>query len=85
MLVIYHIICTALLATFIILLLGKLGIRDYIVTKSPVKFISELFDCDFCLGFWVACLITGVIALCLGDITVMLIPFFSTPITRFLL
>ena len=85
MLVIYHIICTALLAAFVILLLGKLGIRDYIVAKSPVRFISKLFDCDFCLSFWTACLITTIVAICLDDITVMLIPFFSTPLTRFLL
>lgn len=82
---VYHVICTALLAAFIILLLGKLGIRDYIVSRSPVKFISKLFDCDFCLSFWTACLIAGIAALCIGDITFMLIPFFSTPLTRFLL
>lgn len=85
MLVIYHIICTALLAAFIILLLGKLGIRDYITEKCSIKFISRLADCDFCLSFWVACLITAVVAACLCDITVMLIPLFSTPLTRFLL
>lgn len=85
MLVVYHIICTALLAAFIILLLGKLGIRSYIAERCPVKFISQLVDCDFCLSFWAACLITAVVAICLGDITVMLIPLFSTPLTRFLL
>lgn len=40
----------ALAAAFVILLIGKLGIRDNIIAKAP-KLISQLFDCDFCLSF----------------------------------
>ena len=85
MLVIYHIICTALLAAFIILFLGKLGVRDYIVSRCPITLIAKLFDCDFCLSFWTSCFISLIVAICIGDISVMLIPLFSTPLTRFLL
>ncbi len=77
-------IIVALAAAFIILLIGKLGIRDEIIAKAP-KFISRLFDCDFCLSFWVAIIIAVVIAIIFNSIYFALVPIISTPITRVLI
>lgn len=74
----------SLSAAFAILLLGKLGMRDCIVTKAP-KLISQLFDCDFCLSFWVAVVISSFLAILFCEVSLLFIPVLSTPITRFLL
>ena len=51
-------IAIALAAAFTILLIGKIGLRDFIIGHSRIKFISELFDCDFCLSFWLSLIIS---------------------------
>ena len=70
-------------AAFIILLLGKLGVRDSIITRAP-KLISQLFDCDFCLSFWTSAILAIILAILLNEMTILFIPILSTPITRIL-
>lgn len=77
-------ICAVLASAFIILLIGKLGIRDKVVTKAP-KIISRLFDCDFCLSFWVSLILALILAIFFKEIDIIFIPILSTPITRILL
>jgi hypothetical protein len=74
----------ALAAAFVILLIGKLGIRDSIITKAP-KLISQLFDCDFCLSFWVSVILAIILAIFFREMSIIFIPIISTPITRILI
>lgn len=76
---------SGLMSAFVILLMGRTGFRDYIVSNSSIKLFSELFACDFCLSFWcnLACAIG--VAFVDGNCTYLLLPFLSTPITRSLL
>ena len=74
----------ALAAAFTILLIGKLGIRDSIIAKAP-KLISQLFDCDFCLSFWTSLIIAIILAIFFNEMSIILIPIISTPITRILI
>ena len=74
----------ALAAAFIILLIGKLGIRDNIIAKSP-KLISQLFDCDFCLSFWASLILAIIPAILFTGINILFIPIIATPITRILI
>ena len=74
----------ALAAAFIILLIGKLGIRDSIVAKTP-KLISQLFDCDFCLSFWMSVILAVILAIFFREMNILFIPIISTPITRILI
>ena len=74
----------ALAAAFVILLIGKLGIRDNIITKAP-KLISQLFDCDFCLSFWVSVILAVILAIFFRETNILFIPIVSTPITRILI
>lgn len=74
----------ALAAAFIILLIGKLGIRDNIIAKAP-KLISQLFDCDFCLSFWVSLILAVILAIFFRETNILFIPIISTPITRILI
>lgn len=83
MILLLALVCVALTAAFIILLIGKLGIRDSIIAKAP-KLISKLFDCDFCLSFWVSLILAIILAIFFKEISVLFIPIISTPITRIL-
>lgn len=74
----------ALAAAFVILLIGKLGIRDSIILKAP-KLISQLFDCDFCLSFWTSVILAVILAIFFNEISILFIPIISTPITRILI
>ena len=77
-------IYVALSAAFAILLIGKLGIRDNIIAKAP-KLISQLFDCDFCLSFWTSVILAVILAIFFREMSIILIPIISTPITRILI
>ena len=72
------------LAAFAILLIGKLGVRDEIITRAP-KLISQLFDCDFCLSFWTSLILAIILAIFFNEMSIILIPIISTPITRILI
>lgn len=74
----------ALAAAFVILLIGKLGIRDNIIAKAP-KLISQLFDCDFCLSFWTSLILAIILAIFFREMNILFIPIISTPITRILI
>lgn len=74
----------ALAAAFIILLIGKLGLRDYIIERAP-RLISQLFSCDFCLSFWISLILAIILAAIFGEPDFLFTPIFSTPITRMLL
>jgi hypothetical protein len=74
----------ALAAAFVILLIGKLGIRDNIIAKAP-KLISQLFDCDFCLSFWASLILAVILAIFFREMNILFIPIISTPITRILI
>lgn len=80
----YQVILIALIAAFIILFIGKTGIRDKIVEKAPTL-ISMLFDCDYCLSFWTATVICVVMFFITFDYSFLVVPILTTPITRFLL
>ena len=74
----------ALAAAFVILLIGKLGIRDRVIAKAP-KLISQLFDCDFCLSFWTSVILAAILAIFFSELSILFIPIISTPITRILI
>ena len=80
----FFVFISSFTAAFVIMLLGKLGIRDEIVTKAP-KLISKLFDCDFCLSFWLSLILAIILAIFLNSFSVLFIPILSTPITRLLI
>lgn len=80
-----QIIMISLFTTFSILFIGKIGLRDMIIERSPILLVSKLFDCDFCLSFWASTLFSIVCVCLTNDLAFMVVPFFSAPIIRFLL
>ncbi len=75
----------ALIAAFSILFIGKTGIREVVIVKSPIRLISELFSCDFCLSFWTNLFYATIIFLVFGCWIAFLFPIFAAPITRHLI
>lgn len=74
-----------LVSAFIILLMGKWGIRDYVIMHAP-RLWSLLFSCDFCLAFWVSTLISVIFALMMAaPLIALLFPVMATPLIRMLL
>lgn len=71
----------ALAAAFVVLLVKKWGWAEYIQVHGN-EFLSKLFSCDLCMSFWAALCISVALVMCYGDIRLVMIPVFSTPITR---
>lgn len=81
---IHFIAVISLAAAFIILLIEKIGLRNYIIATAP-KLISELFECDFCLSFWTSLILAIILAIFFEDMSILFISLLSTPITRILI
>lgn len=75
-------ILLALRASFIILLITKLGWREKVQIYGP-KLISDMFNCDFCISFW-TCFVLSVLLFTFadGDWIVLSYPIFASPIVR---
>ena len=82
---IWSVILLALCATFILLLITKLGWREKGQIYGP-KLISDMFNCDFCISFWI-CFVLSVLLFTFadGDWIVLAYPVLACPITRKLL
>lgn len=74
----------ALIAAFVILLAGKLGLLEWVQINGN-RFFSEMANCNFCLSFWVGLVLSIFFAFALGNSIILLVPLISTPLTRFML
>lgn len=76
-------ILIALGAAFVVLLIKKWGIAEWVQVHGN-GFFSKLFSCDLCMSFWAAVVLSVLTAIFLGDLWLLSLPVFSTPITRML-
>jgi hypothetical protein len=77
-----NIICLSLLAAFMILLITKLGIREWVQTFGS-KLFAKLFSCDFCLSFWVSVILSVIFYTFVNrDLECIIYPLLATPIIR---
>lgn len=84
---IYFLLATffvALLASFVVLLMHKWGIVEYMQINAN-DFFSKMFHCDFCLCWWASVCFSLFAALLVVEWEFLYIPFFSTVIARKLL
>lgn len=77
----------ALLAAFVILLLGKTGARERMrnwCDRNGAGKIADMLECDFCLSFW-TCVAVFVImwSFCGGHC--FIVPLCAAPVTRYLI
>lgn len=81
---IYNIIVVALIAAFVLTLLRKWGVIEWVQIHGN-NFFSKMFNCDFCLSWWMCVLICFFALIFTGNPAFLGVPFCSTMITRILL
>lgn len=74
----------AMLTTFTLLFLRKIGFVERMQVHGN-WFISQLFQCAFCLSFWLNLVFSIILVLVTSELTYIFIPFFSTPLSRHVL
>lgn len=73
---------------FVVLFLGKIGLRDYLIEHSRISILSKLIACDFCLCFWINLVFSTSFVLFNIPTEIPMIFVYticSTPISRFIL
>lgn len=75
------ILMVACAAAFMVLLAKKWGIAEWMQVHGD-RILSELFSCDLCMSFWASVMISFALLYMTEDLTVLMVPVFSTPITR---
>jgi hypothetical protein len=81
---IYNIIIVALIAAFVLTLLRKWGVIEWVQIHGN-DFFSKMFNCDFCLSWWTCVFICFFALIFTGNPAFLGVPFCSTMITRVLL
>lgn len=81
---IYNIIVVALIAAFVLTLLRKWGVIEWVQIHGN-DFFSKMFNCDFCLSWWTCVPICFFALIFTGNPAFLGVPFCSTMITRALL
>lgn len=71
----------AMFVAFALLFLRKIGFIERMQVHGN-WFISQLFQCAFCLSFWLNLVFSIVLVLVTNELTYIFIPFFSTPLSR---
>lgn len=80
--VLFTIVVVALAAAFVVLLVKKWGIAEWYQINGD-GFTSRLFSCDLCMSFWAAVILLPFVAIHIcGDMWILTVPVFSTPLTR---
>ena len=83
-LLIGYIIIVSGAAAWLLTLAHKWRVVEWLAVHSNA-FFNKMFNCDFCLSWWTAWLLTAVLLCVTGDIRALIVPFVSTSITRRLL
>ena len=84
---IHQIVIVALLSAFVVLFIGKTGLREKMrnhfdsIGATPM---ASMLDCDFCLSFWICLAISFIFWIVFKDVSVV-VPVCATPVTRYLI
>lgn len=89
-----EVLIVALFVAFIYILLNKWGIWEYLqvhaddwfskVTHKETDFFNRLFSCTFCTTWWTSVVLCFVVFIFTGSWELLLVPFCSTPVSRYL-
>jgi flagellar biosynthesis protein FliQ len=77
-------VLVAMLAGWLILLLGKTGLREWGQVHAP-KLVAKMLECDFCLSWWTCLAIILLWVIATGDVRLVLGAFAATPIARYII
>lgn len=74
-------IIIAMLVCWIIQFITITGIREYMEVHAT-KLLSKMVSCDFCLSWWLCLAYSICFAISIGDSSLIICAFISTPIAR---
>lgn len=83
-------VMTGCATAWFVILLKKLGICEWVQVHAVTDLITNLFSCDYCMNWWLSwCVIVSIFVFCTITerplcMELVLVPFISTPIGRFL-
>ena len=80
----FYTVVVALVAAFGLTLLRKWQVIEWVQVHRN-EFLAKMFNFDLCLSFWAGIALAILLAFITGNPTLLLVPFCSTMITRFLL
>ena len=69
-------------AAFVLALLQKWGVLEWLQVHAPNDFFGKLFNCKFCCSWWVSVIISLTLSVVTGMWVLALIPICSTLIAR---
>lgn len=77
----------ACLSAFAVTLMHKWGFIEHMQINADrfPEFVNQLFNCYFCLSWWVCVFISVLLFIFIGDFYVAVCPFVATPVAKFLL
>ena len=88
------VIIMALAVAFFYTLMSKWGVWEYLqvhadawvlkITHKDSDLFNQLFSCVFCTTWWTSVIVCLVLAIYIGEWNILLVPFCSTPISRYL-
>lgn len=89
------VVVVALAVAFFYTLMSKWGVWEYLqvhadawaskITHKDSDLFNQLFSCVFCTTWWTSVIVCLVLAICIGNWAILLVPFCSTPISRYLI
>ena len=71
-------------AAWLLTLGRKWGVLEWLAVHSNA-FFNQMFNCDFCMSWWTAVILSVAAYFLTRDVSVLIVPFVSTTITRRLL
>lgn len=69
-------------AAFFLGLLVKWGVVEWLQVHAPSDFLARLFNCKFCMSWWVSVGISLTLSVVTGQWWLLLVPVCSTVIAR---
>lgn len=74
-------VIVALIASFVLCLMYKWGIVEYVQVHGN-EFFSKMFGCNFCMSWWICVIISIFVALICCKIVYLTIPILAVNITK---
>ena len=71
---IFYVILVAMLAAFVLTLLRKWGVIEWVQVHGN-DFFAKMFSCDFCLSWWAGVLICFFALIFTGNLSFLGVPF----------
>ena len=77
-----YVAVVALAAAFLLSLMVKWHWLEWLQVHAPNEFFEQMFNCKFCMSWWVSVLISLTLCIVTGNWWLLLVPVCSTIIAR---